>query len=285
MMQYCAMERAVVAGSCATGADGMHAAKGPRMNTFRTALFVAAISTLTACAGQEATVGQNDDASDTNDAALSTAKFETFTGKDGKNYFHLLAGNGQKVLASQGYASKSSALDGIASVKANSVDTSRYFMREASDGSWYFVVIAGNGQIVAVSEMYASESNATKGMTTVQGLVNIASAPTSAPTGVPAFAVFKGLDSKYYFHFTAANGEIMLQSQSYTTKTSANNGVASVKLNGGESSKFEVLAAADGEYFFHLKAANGQIIAHGETYSSLSAAQDAVTSIVAMLRQ
>lgn len=255
------------------------------MNALRTALLAAVVATLSACGGQEATIGQGDDVSGTDDAALSTSKFETFQGKDGKYYFHLLAGNGQKVLASQGYASKSSALDGITSVKNNSVDTGRYFIREASDGSWYFVVIATNGHIIAISEMYTTQSNATKGMTTVQGLVNIAAAPASAPVGALNFEVFKGLDGKYYFHLKAANGEIVLQSQSYTTKTSANNGVTSVKNNGGDAAKYDVLAAADGEYFFHLKAANGQIIAHGETYASQTAAQDAVTSTVAMIRQ
>ena len=34
-----------------------------------------------------------------------TARFETFTGRDGRFYFHLLAANGQKVLHSQGYTS------------------------------------------------------------------------------------------------------------------------------------------------------------------------------------
>jgi uncharacterized protein YegP (UPF0339 family) len=204
------------------------------MNALRTAFFAAVIVTLSACGGQEATVGQSDEASDSDASALTSAKFETFEGKDGRYYFHLLAGNGQKVLASQGYASRSSANDGIASVRANSADTSRYFLREASDGSWYFVVIATNGKIIGISEMYVSQANATKGMTTVQSLVQIAAAPASAPTGAPIFETFKGVDSKYYFH---------------------------------------------------LKAANGQVIAHGETYASQSAAQDAVTNVVAMLRQ
>ncbi len=241
------------------------------MNSLRTMFLAAAVATLSAC-GQEATIGHDGDVSAADDAALSSAKFETFQGNDGRFYFHLIAGNGQKVLASQGYSTKSSANDGIASVKANSADTSRYFMREASDGSWYFVVIAGNGQIIAMSEMYSTQSNATRGMTTVQALVKLTTSPTSAPTGTARFAVFKGLDGKYYFHVQAANGEIVMQSQAYTTKASANNGVASVQTNGVQTSRYEVLAAADGQWFFHLKAANGQIIAHGETYPTQSAA-------------
>ncbi len=242
----------------------------------------------TACGvGAEDTteVGSPADEYQVNDEALSAkGKFETFVGKDGKTYFHLLAGNGEKVLQSQGYATQASALSGIESLKANGQDASKYLLREASDGSWYFVVAsAANGDILAASEMYVSQSNATRAMTSVATVVKQTVAQGLAITGDAKFEVFKGLDSKYYFHVRALNGEIVLQSQSYASKTSATNGAISVNTNGAIAARYTVLAAADGQYYFHLKAANGAIIARSETYASKSNAQRAVTGCVELL--
>ena len=44
-------------------------------------------------------------------------KFEVYTDKGGKYRFRLKAGNGQTILASQGYASKSGCENGIDSVR------------------------------------------------------------------------------------------------------------------------------------------------------------------------
>jgi len=46
-------------------------------------------------------------------------KFELFTDKGGQWRFNLKASNGQVIASSEGYASKASALNGIASVKSN----------------------------------------------------------------------------------------------------------------------------------------------------------------------
>ena len=96
---------------------GTPAALGPRHENLLTLRRFCALS---ACGVPEdmdaANAGRRVDQYD----ALSThGKFETFTGQDGKFYFHLLAGNGEKVLASQGYATLASAKTGITSVQAN----------------------------------------------------------------------------------------------------------------------------------------------------------------------
>ncbi len=46
-------------------------------------------------------------------------KFELYTDNAGKYRFRLKASNGQVIAASQGYSTRKSALDGIASVKTN----------------------------------------------------------------------------------------------------------------------------------------------------------------------
>ncbi|HMI88592.1 MAG TPA: YegP family protein [Polyangiaceae bacterium] len=46
--------------------------------------------------------------------------------------------------------------------------------------------------------------------------------------GTPKFVIQHSND-QFHFRLTAANGEIILTSERYTTKASAENGVASVK--------------------------------------------------------
>lgn len=95
-------------------------------------------------------------------------KFVLSTTKSGKCRFNLQAGNGRVILASQNYASKASAENGIASVQKNAADDGRYERRKAKDGSPYFVLNASNGQIIGTSEMYSSTSAMEKGIRSVK---------------------------------------------------------------------------------------------------------------------
>ena len=49
-------------------------------------------------------------------------KFEVYKDKAGEHRFRLKAGNGENILASEGYKSKASCMNGIASVKKNCLD-------------------------------------------------------------------------------------------------------------------------------------------------------------------
>lgn len=252
-------------------------------NKLTSATLFAALLTLSACGvGADQVDGDNDTLDVAQDELSAKGRFETFTGRDGKTYFHLLAGNGEKVLASQGYASKQSAEAGIDSVKANAISADKFESRVAVDGSNYFVLKAANGAIIGVSQMYGSASNATRAINAIVAMMKLTF--TEAPVVIGArFETFKGLDGKYYFHARAANGEIVLQSQSYTSSTSAKNGVSSVQTNGAQASRYELREASNGQYYFVLKAANGAVIGLGETYASKSNAQRGIDTVVELL--
>ncbi|KJL21205.1 hypothetical protein RN51_02219 [Microbacterium oxydans] len=49
-------------------------------------------------------------------------KFELYTDKSGEYRFRLKAGNGEVIATSEGYSSKSAALNGIDSVRRNASD-------------------------------------------------------------------------------------------------------------------------------------------------------------------
>ena len=84
-------------------------------------------------------------------------KFELKKSKNDKYFFNLHAGNGQIILTSEMYDSRASALNGIESVKKNAADDGRYGRLTGKDGSPYFTLKAGNGQVIGQSQMYSGE--------------------------------------------------------------------------------------------------------------------------------
>jgi len=95
-------------------------------------------------------------------------KFVVTTRKNGEFQFNLKASNGQVILASEGYSSKTSCMNGIESVKKNSADESKFEKKVSSNGKFFFNLKATNGQIIGTSEMYESEASRNKGIASVK---------------------------------------------------------------------------------------------------------------------
>lgn len=94
-------------------------------------------------------------------------KFVCSVGNDGKRYFALKASNGETILSSQGYADSGGCDNGIESVRANAPDASNFRKETASNGKFYFTLVAGNGQVIGTSQMYASEASRDAGIASV----------------------------------------------------------------------------------------------------------------------
>lgn len=99
---------------------------------------------------------------------MNHPKFELYEGKNGQFYFRLTARNGQNILASEGYASKASCKNGIESVKANGTNAERFEIKEASNGKFYFNLLAANKQVIGKSQMYANKQTCEGGIEAVQ---------------------------------------------------------------------------------------------------------------------
>lgn len=87
---------------------------------------------------------------------------------NGEFQFNLKAGNGQTILASEGYSSKSGCENGIESVRTNSQIDERFDSKTSSNGKHYFNLKASNGQIIGSSEMYESSSSRDNGIASVK---------------------------------------------------------------------------------------------------------------------
>lgn len=84
-------------------------------------------------------------------------KFELKKSQNDKFFFTLQAEDGQNLLTSEMYESRASALHGIESVKKHAGDGARYRRLAGKNGSPYFTLKAGNGQVIGQSQMYRGE--------------------------------------------------------------------------------------------------------------------------------
>jgi uncharacterized protein YegP (UPF0339 family) len=95
-------------------------------------------------------------------------KFVVKTRTNGEYQFNLKAGNGQDILASEGYTTKAACLNGIESVKKNSQEDARFERKTSANGKWFFNLKATNGQVIGTSEMYESEASRDNGIESVK---------------------------------------------------------------------------------------------------------------------
>lgn len=82
------------------------------------------------------------------------------------------------------------------------------------------------------------------------------------------FEIKKARDGQFYFQLKSSTGDVILASEMYKQKASAQNGIASVQKNSTDDSKYSRLKSKNGKFFFTLKAANYQVIGSSEMYTS-----------------
>lgn len=93
------------------------------------------------------------------------------------------------------------------------------------------------------------------------------------------FELKKSKDGQFMFNLKASNGQVILTSELYKTKPSAENGIESVRKNAARDGAFETRTNAKGEPFFILKATNGQEVGRSEYYSSTKAMENGIESV------
>ncbi|MCP9751259.1 YegP family protein [Ferruginibacter sp. HRS2-29] len=93
------------------------------------------------------------------------------------------------------------------------------------------------------------------------------------------FVIKKGTNSQYYFSLKAENGQKILSSEGYTTKSACEGGIESVKANAKDDSKYEKKSSSNGKYYFNLKASNGQIIGTSEMYETSAGRDNGIESV------
>ena len=114
----------------------------------------------------------------------------------------------------------------------------KFVIRQTNSG-FKFDLKAGNGEVIATSEVYTTEAACLKGVESV--IKNAPEAGLQDLTGEavevkhPKFELYEDKASEFRFRLKARNGEIIAVSEGYKAKASCLNGIESVRKNAAES--------------------------------------------------
>ena len=115
----------------------------------------------------------------------------------------------------------------------------KFAVKETATGI-KFNLLASNGQIIGVSEVYSGKEACLKGIESVKKNAEVANLedqtvePVSAAT-CPKFEIYTDKAGEFRFRLKARNGEIILSSEGYKAKVSCENGIESVRKNAPEA--------------------------------------------------
>lgn len=95
-------------------------------------------------------------------------KFVISKRKNEEFQFVLKAGNGQTILASEGYSTRVNCMNGVNSVIKNAQSDDKFERKVSTNAKYYFNLKATNGQIIGTSEMYESAAGRDNGVQSVK---------------------------------------------------------------------------------------------------------------------
>ncbi|MBQ8598124.1 MAG: YegP family protein [Lachnospiraceae bacterium] len=99
-----------------------------------------------------------------------------------------------------------------------------------------FDLKAGNGEVIATSEVYTSEAACNNGIESVKKNAPVAAVENQTVEGYaeekhPKFEVYADKAGEYRFRLKATNGQVIAVSEGYKALASCMNGIESVKKN------------------------------------------------------
>ena len=114
----------------------------------------------------------------------------------------------------------------------------KFVIKQTATG-FKFDLKAGNGEVIATSEIYTTEAACIKGLESVKACcVGEVEDQTVEPIEAkkhPKFELYTDKSGEFRFRLKAKNGQIIATSESYKTKPSCENGIESVKKNAPEA--------------------------------------------------
>lgn len=101
----------------------------------------------------------------------------------------------------------------------------KFELKKSKNDKFLFNLLAANGQIILSSEMYEAKAGAMNGIESVR----------KNAVDAQRFDKLEAKDGSPYFTLKAANGQIIGQSQMYSSAAARDNGIASVMKNGPDA--------------------------------------------------
>ncbi len=110
----------------------------------------------------------------------------------------------------------------------------KFVIKEAKTG-FKFDLKAGNGEVIASSQVYSTEASCRNGVDSVKnccvGAIEDQTVEGFATEKHPKFEVYTDKAGEFRFRLKAKNGEIIATSEGYKAKASCLNGIESIKKN------------------------------------------------------
>lgn len=91
--------------------------------------------------------------------------------------------------------------------------------------------------------------------------------------------IFEDNAGEFRFRVKSSNGQIVLSSEGYTTKSSAVNGAESVQKNCEDPKAFDRSTTSGGKFRFNMKAKNNQIIGTSQSYDSEAGRDNGIEAV------
>ena len=118
----------------------------------------------------------------------------------------------------------------------------KFVIKQTATG-FKFDLKAGNGEVIATSEVYSTKSACLNGVESVKvncaGGIEDQTVEPVAAVKHPKFEIYKDKAGEFRFRLKAKNGEIIATSEGYKAKASCENGIESVKKNAPEAETVE----------------------------------------------
>ena len=115
----------------------------------------------------------------------------------------------------------------------------KFVMKQTKSGV-KFNLKAGNGEIIATSEVYSSDAACKNGIESVRKNAPVAAVENQTVEGYavekqPKLEVYTDKAGEYRFRLKATNGQIIAVSEGYKAMAGCMNGIESVKKNAPEA--------------------------------------------------
>ena len=119
----------------------------------------------------------------------------------------------------------------------------KFVVRKTNTGI-KFDLKAGNGEVIATSEVYTSEAACKNGVESVRKNAPVAAVENQTVEGYavekqPKFEVYTDKAGEFRFRLKATNGQVIAVSEGYKAIASCLNGIESVKKNAPEAAVVE----------------------------------------------
>ena len=119
----------------------------------------------------------------------------------------------------------------------------KFVVKETKTGT-KFDLKAGNGEVIATSEVYSSKAACLNGIERVKKNAPVAEIEDQTVEGFekaknPKFEVYVDKAGEYRFRLTATNGQTIATGEGYKAKASCLNGIESIKKNAPDAETVE----------------------------------------------